>query len=138
MAENTQETEETLTDLDDNLSQVNRDHTTGVTDISGDVDTQEVIRSNNAFVQNQQNANTLAETQQRLTLQAQMNANFANLQTAATAAMAQAIQNMTMASQASQAQTQRCVDHSEEAQHKTIQATIPLTTAEAGGGDDSH
>jgi len=119
-----QEVEETLTDLDDNLSQVNRDHVANTTDISGDVDTQEVIRSNNAFIQNQQNANTLAETQQRLTLQAQLNSNFVNLQTASIAAMAQAVQNMTMATQASQAQTQRCVDHSEEAQHKTIQATI--------------
>jgi len=119
-----QEVEETLTDLDDNLSQVNRDHVANTTDISGDVDTQEVIRSNNAFIQNQQNANTLAETQQRLTLQAQLNSNFINLQAASIAAMAQAVQNMTMATQASQAQTQRCVDHSEEAQHKTIQATI--------------
>jgi len=119
-----QTTEETLTDLDDNLSQVNRDHVANTTDISGDVDTQEIIRSNNAFIENQQNANTLAETQQRLTLQAQLNSNFINLQAASVAAMAQAVQNMTMATQASQAQTQRCVDHSEEAQHKTIQATI--------------
>jgi len=119
-----QEVEETLTDLDDNLSQVNRDHVANTTDISGDVDTQEIIRSNNAFIENQQNANTLAETQQRLTLQAQLNSNFINLQAASIAAMAQAVQNMTMATQASQAQTQRCVDHSEEAQHKTIQATI--------------
>jgi hypothetical protein len=123
-----EEITETLNDLDDNLSQVNRDHTASTTDISGDVDTQEIIRSNNAFIENQQNANTLAETQQRLTLQAQINGNFALMQSSVVAAMAQAVQNMTAASQASQAQTQRCVDHSEEAQHKTIQATIPLTT----------
>jgi hypothetical protein len=128
---NEEQITETLNDLDDNLSQVNRDHTANTTDISGDVDTQEIIRSNNAFIENQQNANTLAETQQRLTAQAQMNSNFALLQTSAIAAMGQAIQNMTAAAQASQAQTQRCVDHSEEAQHKTIQATIPLATKTA-------
>jgi hypothetical protein len=122
---------ESLTDLDDNLSQVNRDHTANTTDISGDVDTQEIIRSNNAFIENQQNANTLAETQQRLTLQAQLNSNFVNLQATVVAAMAQAVHNMTEISQSSENQKQRCVDHSEEAQHKSIQATIPLTT----GGD---
>jgi hypothetical protein len=43
--------------------------------------------------------------------------------------MSQAVHNLTAISQSSENQKQRCVDHSEEAQHKTIQATIPV------GGD---
>ena len=119
--------EETVTDLDDNLSQVNRDVTS--TNVQNDVSETEVIASSNATTLGFQNQQTLAENQQRLTLQAQLNNSHAALVASITASMAQAVLNATAIAQSSENQKQRCVDHSEEAQHKTIQATIPV------GGD---
>jgi hypothetical protein len=119
--------EESVTDLDDhaNDTTANRNMTKTDTDVGQD----ERLRSGGATFDVALQQQILAGNNQLLTLQAQMNSNFANLQASNVAAMAQAVNSLTAISQSSENQKQRCVDHSEEAQHKTIQATIPV------GGD---
>jgi hypothetical protein len=106
-----QVTDETLTDLDDNLSQVNRDNTQSTVDTSQDVDTQERIRSlsvthDNASVMASQENQRRDRTQQDQLFQQTLNFTT-QLQTIAL----QGMQNMVANAQRTEGQHLRHVDH---------------------------
>ena len=126
MAEDKQDEHETLSDVDDHVNDTTANRNVTSTNVQNDVSETEVIASTNATALGFQNQQTIAENQQRLTLQAQLNNSYASLAASVAASMAQAVLNATSIAQSSENQKQRCVDHSEEAQHKTIQATIPV------------
>ena len=106
-----QTVEETVTDLDDNLSQVNRDHTANTTDISGDVDTQERIRSNSVSTDASKNLADVENQRRDRSQVDQVFQNSLNFTQQLQLVALQGLQNMVQAGEMAKNQDRRHVDH---------------------------